>query len=151
MTQQDLTITLRVEASPVDVVAAISDVPSWWSGTVEGSADRVGAEFAYRYGDQHRSTQRVTELVPGSRVVWHVVDGHMPAVQPPDEWAGTDIVFDLRPVDDGTELRFTHVGLTPALDCYDRCLSGWTALVGNNLAARITTGAPQGDAFAVRA
>ena len=41
MTQQDLTITLRVEASPVDVVAAISDVPSWWSGTIEGPVEYV--------------------------------------------------------------------------------------------------------------
>lgn len=151
MTDQDLTITLRVEASPDNVVAAVCDVPSWWSGTIEGPADRVGAEFTYRYGDLHRSTQRVTELVPGSRVVWHVVDADMPPVHPPDEWTGTDIVFDLREVDGGTELRFTHVGLTPSLDCWDRCRSGWTALVGGNLATRITTGEPQADAFASRA
>lgn len=149
MTDQPLTITLQLETTPAETYAAINDVPSWWSGTVDGTTDVVGAEFVYRYGDVHHSVQRVTELEPGARVAWHVIEANLPAVQPADEWAGTDITFDLRATDDGgTELRFTHVGLTTACSCYDRCASGWDALISRNLAARIRTGAPQPDVFA---
>ena len=43
-----------------------------------------------------------------------------------DEWAGTEIVFRLTPTIDGkTRLDFEHIGLVPALECYDLCNRGW--------------------------
>jgi hypothetical protein len=148
MSEQDLSMTFVVECTPNEAFTAINDVSSWWSGQVTGDAERVGDEFTYRYGDAHHSVQRVTELVPGERVAWHVTEANLPAVEPTDEWVGTDIVFELAPVEGGTEVRFTHVGLTPSCDCYERCTGGWELLVGGNLRARITTGEPQPDAFA---
>ncbi|MCW2921353.1 MAG: ATPase [Thermoleophilia bacterium] len=148
MQDQDLSMTMTVDASPDAVFAAINDVASWWSGKVDGSTDLVGAEFTYRYGDVHHSVQRITELVPGERVAWHVTEANLPATEPADEWAGTNIVFELTQVEAGTELRFTHVGLSPSCDCYDRCTSGWNALIGRNLRARIDSGVAQPDVFA---
>ncbi|MCW2924614.1 MAG: ATPase [Thermoleophilia bacterium] len=151
MSEQNLSMTMVTERTPDEVFDAINDVASWWSGQVEGDTDRVGAEFTYRYGDVHHSVQRITQLVPGERVAWHVIEANLPAVEPADEWNGTDIVFDLTPVDGGTELRFTHVGLAPDCACYDRCTAGWDALIGRNLRARIATGQAQPDAFATTA
>lgn len=151
MQQHDLSITMHVEASADEVFAAINDVSSWWSGRVDGATDEIGAEFTYRYGDVHHSVQRITELVPGERVTWHVIEANLPATEPTDEWAGTEIVFDLEPSGDGTTVRFTHVGLTPSCDCYERCTSGWNALIDRNLRARIDTGAAQSDVFATTA
>jgi hypothetical protein len=115
MSTQDLTITISVDQSPDEVFAAINNVRGWWSGEIEGSTDELGAEFTYRYKDVHRSTQKITELAPGKKVMWHVSDAQLSFVKNKTEWNGTDIVFEIFKKDGETELRFTHVGLVPAL------------------------------------
>ena len=130
-----------VDRAPEEVYRAILDVPAWWTGEVEGTTDAVGAEFSYRHPPQHYSRQRVTELEVGRRVVWHVVDSELPFVSDPAEWTGSQIVFDLTPVPDGTVLHFTHLGLVPDVECYDACSAGWLHYVTGSLRSLITTGA----------
>ena len=67
------TTSFTVDQTPNEVFTAINNVRGWWSGEVDGDADRPGAEFTYRYKDMHKSTQQVTEFVPGKKVVWHVI------------------------------------------------------------------------------
>jgi uncharacterized protein YndB with AHSA1/START domain len=134
------TTSYVVEQSPAEVFAAIQDVGAWWTGEIEGRADEVGAEFSYRHGPVHHSVQRVVELEPGRLVVWRVTDSHLSFATPPSEWTGTEIVFDLAPAGSGTELRFTHVGLVPDVDCYDACSTGWSHYVNGSLRSLITTG-----------
>src|ERR1022692_1654927 len=55
-----------------------------------------------------KSTQQVTEFVPGKKVVWHVTDAELTFVKDKTEWIGTDIVFEIARKDGKTELRFTH-------------------------------------------
>lgn len=133
------TTTFVVEQAPDDVYAAINDVPSWWKGQITGPTDKLGEEFHYRYQDIHRSTHRVTELVPGKRVVWLTTDADLSFSSDPKEWIGTEVVFDITPIDAGTEVRFTHAGLVPALDCYDGCSNAWSGIVGANLRDRIAS------------
>lgn len=153
MTDQHLAISLAFDdRTPAEAYAAINDVASWWSGTVDGDPSAEGSSFIYNYGDAHHSVQRVDKLVPGELVQWHVTEANLPAVQPADEWAGTDIRFELAAREDGgTDLTFTHVGLTAACDCYGRCADGWSALIETNLRQRIATGQPQPDVFAAMA
>jgi hypothetical protein len=129
-----------VDQSPDEVFAAILDVDAWWTGEIEGRADEVGATFTYRHPPQHESVQHVVELEPGRRVVWRVTDSHLSFANPPSEWTGTEIVFDLTPVGSGTELRFTHVGLVPEVDCFEACSSGWLHYASGSLRSLITTG-----------
>ncbi|MEQ1566559.1 MAG: SRPBCC domain-containing protein [Myxococcota bacterium] len=147
MTNADLSITMTVDAEPNRVFEAIVDVGSWWSGTIDGTADRVGAEFRYRYADLHDSTQRVVDHVPGRRVAWRVTHAHLSFVDKPDEWRETELVFELEPRGSGTYLRFTHSGLRPSFGCYEACSGGWATLLTRNLRARIVSGVPQPDAF----
>ncbi len=141
----DLTISFTVDQSPAEVFAAINNVRAWWEGAFEGSTDKLGDEFDYRYADMHRSVQRVTELVPGRRIVWHVVDAELNYASDKTEWTGTDIVFDITPKENRTggktELRFTHRGLVPEVECFNDCSSSWGFFVGSNLRNLITTGA----------
>jgi hypothetical protein len=139
-TDRGYSTSYTVEQSPDEVYAAVLDVRSWWTGEVEGSTDEVGAEFTYRHPPQHHSRQRVTELEPGRRVVWQVTDSHLSFVSVPDEWTGSEIVFDIAAVDGGTELRFTHVGLVPDVECYGACSTGWLHYVSGSLHSLITTG-----------
>ena len=140
MKSQDMTFSFTVDQTPEQVFAAIGRPGDWWPGEIKGEADRLGGEFTYRYKDMHRSTQKVTECVPGKRMVWHVTESYLGFLQDKDEWTGTDIVFEISRKGGKTELKFTHVGLHPEVECYDACLQGWGYIIQESLPAFITSG-----------
>jgi hypothetical protein len=139
MSQESFTTSFTVDQSPEQVYAAINDVRAWWTGEVTGPTDALGAEFEYRYKTIHFSAQKVTELVPGKRVVWHVTKARLP-FENTEEWVGTDIVFEIARKKGKTEVRFTHVGLVPSIACYGDCSGAWGFLVTDSLRRLITTG-----------
>ena len=139
MSKEDFTTTFSVDQTPEEVFAAINDVRSWWTGEIDGRTDVLGARFTYSHKDIHRTTHEITELVPGQRVVWHVTASTLSFVANKQEWDGTDIVFDIMKKHDKTEVRFTHVGLAPAIECYDRCSRAWSFFITDSLKKRIIT------------
>jgi uncharacterized protein YndB with AHSA1/START domain len=140
METKNFTTSITVDRSPDEVFAAVNDVRGWWSGEIDGKTDQLGAEFTYRYKDAHRTTQRITEFVPGKKVVWRVVDSEINFVKDKTEWTGTDIVFEIGEKDGGTELRFTHVGLVPTIQCYGNCSGAWGYYINESLKGLLTTG-----------
>ncbi|HTF48110.1 MAG TPA: SRPBCC domain-containing protein [Pseudonocardia sp.] len=137
---RDYSTSYPVQQSPEEVYAAILDVGAWWTGQVEGRADKVGAEFTYRHLPQHYSLQRVVELEPSRRVVWRVIDSQLAFVSEPSEWTGSQIVFDIVPAADSTELRFTHIGLMPDVECFGACSTAWRHYINGSLHNLITAG-----------
>jgi hypothetical protein len=133
VTKKYLTVEFAVDASPEAAYAAINNPRGWWSADITGETTAVGDEFTYVYEDIHRSTQRVTELVPGSKVVWHVVEGYLNFTKDPAEWTGTDVVFDITRVNGKTQVRLTHVGLDPDIECFNACTKGWEYYAGEQL------------------
>src|SRR6185369_9579081 len=115
MNNKDYTTSFTVDKTPEEAFAAINNVRGWWSGKIEGSADKLGDEFTYRYEDLHYSKQKVTEFVLGKKVVWHVVDASINFVKDKTEWKDTEITFEISKKDNKTEIRFSHVGLVPAI------------------------------------
>ena len=140
MHSQDFTATFLVDRTPEEAFAAITDVRSWWSGEIEGRTDTLGAEFTYRYQDVHYSKQVITELVPGRRVAWRITDAYLKFTEDPDEWIGTEVAFDVVPDGARTEVRFSHLGLVPAFECFDLCSSAWGFYINKSLRDLITTG-----------
>ena len=67
------------------------------------------------------------------------MDSYLDFVEETEEWTATE-VFEVVPVDGGTEVRFTHVGLSPAYECFDGCSSAWGFYVTDSLRRLITTG-----------
>ncbi|MCB0163987.1 MAG: SRPBCC domain-containing protein [Anaerolineae bacterium] len=145
MSDQNYTTAFLVDQTPEETFAAINNVRDWWSGEIEGDTDRLGGEFTYQSGDLHRSTQKITEWIPGEKIVWHVLDSQINFVQDKTEWTGTDIVFEMTKQDDQTELRFTHIGLAPVLACYGDCSDAWGFYINDSLRRLITTGIGQSD------
>jgi len=143
MEDKDFTTTITVDRTPEETFAGINHVRDWWSGEVAGETDVLGAEFTYTVPGMHRSVQKIAELVPGKRVVWKVVDAQLDFANDKREWVGTDIVFEISPKGDQTEVRFTHRGLVPGFECFDDCSNGWSVLVQKNLRQRILTGEVQ--------
>jgi uncharacterized protein YndB with AHSA1/START domain len=144
----DLTYTFTVAQSPAEAYAAINDVRAWWSGDIEGRTDVLGAEWSYRVPDIHHSDQRITELVPDRSVAWLVTDGWLSFVEDTQEWIGTTIRFDLTPTAaGGTEVRFTHVGLRPQVECFGVCKVAWGEYILGSLKELIESGAGRPDSY----
>ena len=104
---------------------------------IVGNTDKLGDEFTYRYEDAHRSKQKITELIPSQRVVWHVLEGYVNFTQDKSEWTGTDITFDISRMREKTEIRFTHVGLIPEYECFDSCSNAWGFYINSRLRSLI--------------
>ncbi|MGO9481761.1 MAG: SRPBCC family protein [Candidatus Kryptoniota bacterium] len=143
MKNQNYTTTFSVDQPPEEVFAAINNVRGWWSEEIEGSTDKVGDEWTYHYEDVHSCKLKVTELVPGKRVVWHILDNYFNFTKDKSEWKGTTISFEISKKGDKTEVRFTHMGLVPEYECYDVCSNAWGSYINGSLPSLITKGKGQ--------
>ncbi len=140
MNTRNYTASFTVDQSPQAVFDAINNVRGWWSQAEEGHTDKLGAVFYHHYQDVHRCTFKITELVPGKKVAWHVLHNDFSFIQDKTEWNGTDVIFDITKKGDMTEVRFTHVGLVPANECYGVCSNAWGQYITGSLRKLITTG-----------
>ena len=143
MTTKDFNTTIQVDQTPAAAFNAINNVRGWWSEEIEGSTNKPGAEFNYHFKDIHRCKLKITELIPGKKVVWRVLDNYFNFTKDKSEWKGTDIVFDISRKGDKTEVRFTHQGLVPEYECYDACSEGWGFYINSSLRVLIATGKGQ--------
>lgn len=146
MTDHDLSITFFVDQTPEAAFAAIRDVTRWWGEGIEGSTAALGDVFDYRHEELHRSRQRLVDVVPARRLEWLVLDdAWLSFVADRAEWKGTRLRFELVPQPDGTEVRFTHVGLDRTHECFDTCSKAWGFYVGESLRSLIETGKGKPD------
>ena len=143
MNNHNFTTAFTVNQTPEEAFAAITNVRGWWSEEIEGSTDKLGAEFKYHFRDIHRCTMKITELVPGKKVVWRVLDNYFNFTKDKREWTGNKIIFEITEKDKKTQLQFTQEGLVPEYECYDICSSGWSNYINNSLRSLITTGKGQ--------
>ena len=136
-----LSHTQTFDEAPAQVFAAVLDPRAWWGKGITGDTSQVGDEFVYEVAGTHRSLMRLTEVVPNERVVWLAVANTITFLQDQQEWDGTEVHFDISVRDDGrTELVFTHVGLSPEVECYDVCHDAWGFYVTKSLRQLVTTG-----------
>jgi hypothetical protein len=143
MKKQDFTTTIVVDQTPHQVFTAINNPRAWWSGEITGSTDQLNDEFTYRYEDLHLSKQRIVEMVPDQKVVWLVTESQINYAEDKKEWTDTKIIFEISEQGNKTQLRFTHLGLVPEVECFDSCSNSWSQLVQQGLFSLITTGKSQ--------
>ena len=99
-------------------VATREGVARWWTRDVRGDA-AVGAKLEFFFGTpEPAAVMEVTEQVPSRRVVWRCVQG-------PDEWVGTDVIFDLKTADDQTVVVFSHAGWREPAEFMHHCSTKW--------------------------
>jgi hypothetical protein len=158
MSTADFTATILVEQTPEKVFKAITNVRGWWSEEIEGSTEQLNDEFSYHFEDLHRCRIKLLEVVPGKKVVWHVLanyfkpgifddanrmHGNKKITHDQTEWVDTKIMFEISEKDNKTQLRFTHVGLTADYECFDACSNGWNHYIRESLFGLITKGKGQ--------
>jgi hypothetical protein len=140
MEKSDFTSSISARISAVEAVKRISNVPGWWGITFSGSSEKQNDEFVVKMGGDSFFNFTVAELIPGKRVVWLVADCNMPWYSDKKEWSNTKLIFDLTEQNGVTELKFTHEGLTPNVECYGDCAPGWTHWIKTSLLSYLTTG-----------
>ncbi|CAN7668115.1 SRPBCC family protein [Mesorhizobium sp. LjNodule214] len=143
MTNRNFTTAFTVDQTPEAAFAAINNVRGWWSEEIQGRTDKSGEDFDYHYSDLHRCKIKVTELVPGKKVAWRVLDNYFSFTEDKTEWTGTEMIFDISGKDGKTEVRFTHQGLVPDYECYDACSDGWRTYINGSLRSLIASGKGQ--------
>lgn len=121
--------------------ALTNQIPLWWTEIFEGSSGKTGEVFTIRFGDHVHKRMCVKELIPNSKVIWYVEDSliAVPALKNQTEWMGTTIAWEIKEKEDMIQLQLTHIGLTPAVECYDLCTDGWRQYI-SSLKAFLETG-----------
>ncbi len=145
MATKDFTITITVDQNAQEVFSAIKNVRGWWSGLYdeefEGDSEKLNDEFTFRAGEgMHYSRQKLIELIPGKKIVWLVTDSKLDFLKDKTEWTNTKLCFEILKQGTKTEVRFTHLGLNPEIECYDSCSPAWTQYVQEKLLNLITKG-----------
>ena len=140
MENKNFNATITVDASASDAIKKISNIPEWWGITFTGSSEKLNDKFTVKMSGDSFFNFTVIELIPSKRVVWLVTDCNMPWYSDKKEWANTKLIFDITENNGVTELKFTHEGLTPEVECYKDCESGWTHWIKTSLLSYFTTG-----------
>ena len=140
MKKQDFTTTIVVDQTPRQVFDAINNPRAWWSGEFTGSTNKLNDEFTYRYKEFHFTKHKIVEMIPDQKVVWLTTDSKINFVEDKSEWTNTKIIFEITEQGNKTQLRFTHQGLVPEIECFNNCSNAWTQLIQQGLFSLITTG-----------
>lgn len=148
MPESSFSTTTTVDRPPEAVFDAICRPRDWWSTSIQGTADTIGAEFTFDSPGRHFWKMRVTELTRPAGVVWQVTeDSTTDFVADRAEWNGTTVSFELDAVGEGTSVRFTHHGLVPSLECFSDCSTGWSGYIEHSLRNLLNTGTGQPGEF----
>jgi uncharacterized protein YndB with AHSA1/START domain len=110
-------------SSPDDAYRALTTLEGlsgWWTTDTQGDT-KVGGVIQFRFG-AGGIDMKVLELHPGRRVLWQVVDG-------PQEWAGTQVSFDLRQEGDWTIVLFKHQGWKEPVEFMHHCGTKWAVFL----------------------
>jgi len=140
MTSPDFTTTITVDNTPSDAFNAINNIGEWWEGVIEGNTKELNDEFTYRMKEFHFSKQKIVEFVPNEKVVWLVTESSLSFIEQHGEWTGTTISFDITTINNKAQIRFTHHGLVPQIECFGACSNAWGRLIQESLYSLITTG-----------
>ena len=136
MTSKDFQFSFDTAWSPHKLFQHLIDPRRWWIGLygedIQGQSQAVGDEFTFEAGDGvHYSRQKLDEIIPDRRIKWNVMESNLSFLAHPNEWAGTSICFDIKSENGKSTVTFSHVGLTPGIECYDQCSSAWTSYMQN--------------------
>jgi uncharacterized protein YndB with AHSA1/START domain len=107
-------------------VSTVEGVAGWWTPDTSGSS-QVGETIKVRFrspaGEElDTMTFQVTALEPDKKVQWRCIEG-------PEEWVGTDVVFDLHRDGEYTILLFGHRNWREAVEFTHHCSTKWAVFM----------------------
>jgi hypothetical protein len=130
--QMNYRSSIVVNANGSEVYDKISRVNEWWASNFKGSAKESGDVFTVTFGDTF-VTFKIKEATPSKKVIWLVTDSYLPWQNDKTEWTGTEVVFEISEQNNLTKVDMIHVGLTPEVECYSNCETGWNHYIQKSL------------------
>ena len=125
--KEDGSYARRIEIrAPIELVfeavSTLEGIRGWWDGSISGDAGEHGElRFAIADSDDY-ALMKVDSVIFPTDVAWSVIEDSGYG----GEWINTAILFHMEEDIDGScALVLHHQGLTPALDCYGDCQTGW--------------------------
>jgi hypothetical protein len=137
--QTDYHASIIVHATQSEAFNAICRVSDWWTGNIKGSSKKNGDIFTVTFGETF-SKFEVTEMIPGQKILWHVLDCNLHFLKDKKEWKGTDVLWEIIPMKEGAEIQMTHIGLRPGIECFENCNEGWNHYIKESLFKLINEG-----------
>ena len=129
---------IEIDAQPEKVYDALTDtnqLSGWWAPASVDSDNADLLNFAFGEQGDYTLSMRVDQATPNQQVVWQAEDG---------PWAEMgQFVFDLEPIERGTNVRFAHHGWPAQDDFYMHCNSKWGFFLTSSLKALVETGTGQ--------
>jgi hypothetical protein len=147
MKTSDFTLTLLLDQTPKEAFDAINNVRGWWTENLTGTNKTPHHHIALRFPHEHDSTHKIEEVRPDTHVLWLVTDSHLSDLKDNTQWPGTQISVEISTHRNKTQVRFTHEGLIPTVECFGACSNAWTDYVRGSLLSLITIGKGQPDAI----
>jgi uncharacterized protein YndB with AHSA1/START domain len=134
----DILHRVGIKASSQEVYKALATrdgLASWWASNTQGDS-KAGGIIKFRFSENGRelggADVRVTELRPGERVSWQVIEG-------PAEWVGTRVSFELKQEGDYSIVLFKHLDWKEPVEFMHHCSTKW-AIFLMSLKALVETG-----------
>lgn len=139
MKKKAYTTSLTVKTSEQGAFKSINNVSKWWTENMEGSSQKLNDQFTVHFGKTY-ITLKVTELIPGKKIIWYVTDCNKHWLKNKKEWKDTQVTWEISTKNKATQINFTHQGLIPDLECYDACEDAWTGYLHESLMGLINAG-----------
>ena len=112
---------LSIEAAPQRVWGALTqqdEIVQWWANEARVKPE-VGSLGEFRFRSPAGVLQfEVAELDEGSKVHWISRKG-------PPQWSGTSVTWQLTPVQNGTQVVFTHEGFVKKDEVFEQTRGNW--------------------------
>jgi hypothetical protein len=129
--KQDYQKTLLVKTTPTLLFDAITKhIDKWWSENYQGVARSKDDEFTVTFGATFK-TIRISFVEENKKVSWLCIDQYIempPGISPlknKREWVGQTITWEIEADGKGSILKHMHIGLTPQVECWGVCETGW--------------------------
>ncbi len=140
MDKKNFQCSISANINAYEAIKRINNVPEWWGISFSGNSKKQNDKFIVKMSGDSFFNFTLEELIPDKRVVWLVTDCYMPWYCDKNEWTNPKLIFDISENNGVTTLNFTHEGLTPEVECYNDCETGWTHWITTSLLSYFTTG-----------
>ncbi|OUR74593.1 hypothetical protein A9Q78_00210 [Methylophaga sp. 41_12_T18] len=135
--------TITTVASAECVYKVITQEMSYWWTPMSDNITKLGDRTIAKFEDGTTWSFEVITLDENKLITMRCYEAnHIHPVTSPEmrtEWENTLLKFEITNTHKGTSIHFSHIGLTPTLNCYDICCSGWDHFFATGLKGYLNT------------